>query len=470
MVEMAELADGRGLLTDYVRRGSESAFRELVSRYADLVYSVALRWVGENRHLAEDITQTVFADLARLAGRVPAEAPLGGWLHRHTCYVAAKVMRGERRRQFRERRAADMNATEDHTEENLAQITPVLDDAINHLPAPERLAIVLRYFERRDLQSIGRVLGGSEDAAQKRVARALEKLRVLLAHRGVARSGAALTAVLTTQAVTAAPAGLAASAASSAMLSAVVGGGVGWGIFSFMAMTKLKLAVGALVATGVGVTLVLEHQIQEQFREENASLRAQLEQRAEAPPPAVAPSSNTSGLTEEQHRELLRLRGEIGLLRNQQQEQQKEFNRLRAAAKTRPASTPQPVVQDYYPRQALAFAGYAEPEATFQTSVWGLTRGDVQAALAAYSPELRERLESQLFQGRSDAEIAAQMSREMEGVTGFRILSKEKVSEDEVWMTVLSEGRNHTKTIVLKRYDNEWKLAGDRPNPPPENR
>lgn len=91
------------LLRDYAEKGSEPAFRELVSRYVDLVYSVAFRRTGGDAHLAEDVVQTVFADLARKARSLKGETMLGGWLHRHTCFVSSTLMRGERRRQQRER-------------------------------------------------------------------------------------------------------------------------------------------------------------------------------------------------------------------------------------------------------------------------------------------------------------------------------------------------------------------------------
>ncbi|HEU0040124.1 MAG TPA: sigma factor, partial [Verrucomicrobiae bacterium] len=109
------MTDGQQLLAQYAESGSETAFRELVTRYVDLVYSAAVRLVNGDTHLAEDVTQTVFADLARLAHALSREVMLGGWLHRHTCFVASKTMRGERRRQARERQAAEMNANEDHS-------------------------------------------------------------------------------------------------------------------------------------------------------------------------------------------------------------------------------------------------------------------------------------------------------------------------------------------------------------------
>jgi RNA polymerase sigma factor (sigma-70 family) len=104
------MRDGQKLLAEYVQRGSEPAFRELVNRYLDLVYSAALRLVNGDPHLAEDVAQKVFVDLARMAGSLSKQVMLGSWLHRHTCFVARNAVRGERRRQNRERQAAEMSA------------------------------------------------------------------------------------------------------------------------------------------------------------------------------------------------------------------------------------------------------------------------------------------------------------------------------------------------------------------------
>jgi DNA-directed RNA polymerase specialized sigma24 family protein len=104
------MTDNHNLLAEFRRNGSDAAFRELVSSYLDLVYSTALRLVGGDAHRAEDVTQTVFVDLARKARTLPEDVRLGGWLHRDTCLVAGHILRGERRRQARERQAVEMNA------------------------------------------------------------------------------------------------------------------------------------------------------------------------------------------------------------------------------------------------------------------------------------------------------------------------------------------------------------------------
>src|SRR6266446_1682617 len=161
------MTDSQRLLADYVTNRSDQAFRELVTRYLDLVYSTAVRLVSGDIHRAQDVAQTVFVDLARKAPALPRDVMLGGWLHRHTCFVASKIMRRRRRRESRERQAVEMNAQQDHSKANLAEVAAILDEAINTLGAADRDAILLRFFEQRDLRSVGQALGTSEDTAQK---------------------------------------------------------------------------------------------------------------------------------------------------------------------------------------------------------------------------------------------------------------------------------------------------------------
>jgi RNA polymerase sigma factor (sigma-70 family) len=275
-----QMTDSQALLADYVRTGSEPAFRELVDRYLDLVYSAAVRLVGGDSHLAQDIAQTVFIDLARTAPSLPQETLLGGWLHRHTCYVAANTLRGERRRRAREQHALAMNAPENHSEANLAQLAPLLDEAVNQLGPEDRAAILLRFFEQRDLRSVGEALGSSEDAARMRVSRALEKLHTFLVHRGVTLSAVALGTSLGAGVVTAAPAGLAATISTTA-LAATAGAGTTLTLLKLITMTKLQVGiVGAVAIAGVTTSLVLYQQSQAKQRAAEASLQQQADQLA----------------------------------------------------------------------------------------------------------------------------------------------------------------------------------------------
>ena len=312
-------SDSHRLLDDFVKNGSEAAFRELVVRYTNLVYSVAVRVVDGDAQLAQDVTQTVFIDLARLARKLPAEVMLGGWLHRHTCFVAATVLRGERRRQSRERRAVEMNALDDYSETNLAQVAPVLDEAIDRLGTEDRTAILLRFFEQSDFRSVGKFLGVSEDTARMRVARALEKLRLLLKRRGATFSTAALGTVLATEAVRAAPAGLAASLYTTAFANMAAGHGSAATFFKIITMTKIKAGiVGAMVVAGVAAPLAVHYQAQAKLRDRDALLQQQTDQLAQLLEENARLSNLVSQATgtadQDQSRELLKLRGEVGLL------------------------------------------------------------------------------------------------------------------------------------------------------------
>jgi RNA polymerase sigma factor (sigma-70 family) len=185
-------AEDADLLRHYAT-GSEAAFRELVRRHLGMVHGTARRILAMAPHLADDVTQTVFTDLAKKSPSLPAGVVLGGWLHRHTCYLALNAARAEHRRRTRERTAMEINALNENPGPDApwAQLAPVLDAALNQLEPADRDALVLRYLEQRDLRSVGRALGSSEDAAQKRVSRALEKLRGLLVRSGMTVGSAA---------------------------------------------------------------------------------------------------------------------------------------------------------------------------------------------------------------------------------------------------------------------------------------
>lgn len=328
------MTDSQRLIQDYARTGSEAAFRELLTGYADLVYSTAVRLVGNNTDLAKDVTQTVFVDLARKARKLPLNLMLGGWLHRHTIFVAATVMRGERRRQLRERQAAEMNAQQDHTAANLSQFAPMLDEAINQLGEEDRRAILLRFFEQQDLRSVGEALGSSEEAARKRIDRALDKLQGLLKRQGVALSAVALGTVLCTQAVTASPAGLVSSLTGPALAAGAVGSGLMSALLNLNSMAKLKLGVGAALVVGALMTpLIMQRQSLNETHQENQSLHREVNRLSQLeadnrPLSNLVPNEPTQSLSAGQFSELLRLRGEVGQLRNQKREYEKALAAL----------------------------------------------------------------------------------------------------------------------------------------------
>jgi RNA polymerase sigma factor (sigma-70 family) len=321
------------LLQRYAESRCEASFTELVKRYVDLVYSAALRQVGGDAHLAHDVTQSVFVDLARKAGSLAGRTVLAGWLYTSAHYAAAKVVRTEQRWRAREQEANSMReiSTESTAEPSWEELRPVIDEAMHELNQGERDAVLLRYFEKRQLGEVGAKLGVSEDAARKRVDRALEKLRGLLARRGVTSTSAALVVVLGTNTVAAAPAGMAASIAGAAIASTAVGTGGTLTFLKIMAMSKLKVGlIGALVVAGVATPLVIQNQSQSKLRAENQELRQQNSQLTQQLTPLASENARLSNLMarateyqpaqQSQSNEILKLRGEVARLRQDARE------------------------------------------------------------------------------------------------------------------------------------------------------
>ncbi|MES2697966.1 MAG: sigma-70 family RNA polymerase sigma factor [Verrucomicrobiota bacterium] len=245
------MIDDTELLRRYALEGDEAAFAELVERYAGLVYGAALRQLDGAAHRAEDVTQSVFADLARKARTLTGRGDLTGWLYTSAHFAAAKLKRSEQRRQAREQGAQLMHEIEaDAAGEKGAwdQVRPVLDEVLLALPERDREALLLRFFHGRRLAEVGRALQVSEDAARMRVERALEKLRTGLARRGVTSTAAALGLTLGAHASTAAPVGLAASVASGVIAAGAGVTAVGPLLAAIQFMNATKIAVGGAAA------------------------------------------------------------------------------------------------------------------------------------------------------------------------------------------------------------------------------
>jgi hypothetical protein len=149
-----------------------------------------------------------------------------------------------------------------------------------------------------------------------RISRALDKLRELLAKRGVTTTAGALSVTLAARVVEAAPVGLAVTI-TSASLSAVALTSSTPSIGLFMASIKSKIAVSALLAVGIASPLIIQRNSMNKLRVENENLRAQL---STAQAIQSSPQTNTADATQatrtaSQEAELLRLRREVTRLR-----------------------------------------------------------------------------------------------------------------------------------------------------------
>jgi RNA polymerase sigma factor (sigma-70 family) len=315
------------LLRDYSASRSEPAFAELARRHVDFVYSAALRMLRDT-HLAEDVTQGVFMALAQAAAQLAEHPVLSGWLHRTARNLAVKAIRTDARRRTREHEAAAMNELlSGESDASWEQIAPHLDAALGELDDPDRDALLLRYFERKSAREMAETLGISDEAAQKRVSRATERLREVFAKRGIAVGAGGLAVVLAANTVQSAPVGLVATISAAAAAGTAVTAASITSAATTIAMTTLqKVIVSTTIALIAGAGIYEAHQASQlrdqvqQLQEQQAPLAAQIQQLQQERDDAT---NRLAGLRDElaaakkNPSEVVKLRGEVGQLRRE---------------------------------------------------------------------------------------------------------------------------------------------------------
>lgn len=439
------------LLRRYAETQSEDAFSELVQRHLDLVYSAALRQVNGDSHLAKDVAQTVFTDLARKAVSLSNRPVLTGWLYTSAHFAAAKVVRTERRRHAREEEAQLMHELLSDPAPDLdwETLQPVLDAAMLELDEPEREAVLLRYFENRPHGEIASRFGLSENAARMRVARALDKLQGLLKRHGVTTSVAALSAILSANSIQAAPLGLAAAISTTAAVSVTT-----FAITTTQAilMTTLqKSFIAVLVIAGVATPLFIHHQSTVKRSAAENALRLQTDElaRQQAENGRLASLAAQTGRSDGTD-ELSKLRAQAEELRKQTNALPKlraENRRLQAAANT-PEVEPSPAEkQDVAARMAdnkkwlMASYMYARKnQGQFPSAI---------TQVAAASPDSRADQVEIVYQGSLKS-----MAKPQELIV-FR--QKEAIPYGNKWAKLYGYGDGHVEMRTQTERDfNEW--------------
>lgn len=259
-MQMAEPLTDRQLLWEYVSQKSHQAFEIIVGRHADLVFGTAMRRLG-NPPAAEEVAQNVFIALARKAGRIQVDVSLAAWLHKTAVLEARHWWRTELRRERREQAAVNLGTTMQDNASLLKSLGPLLDDALLELRPTDRQALMLRYFEKRNYREVGAHLGMGEDAARKRVDKALTQLTRFFRRQGYAVPTAAATASVLVESIQSAPINLARNACKAALAA----GGtasltiIGLLVAKFFGLRVIQTTMLGLAICAVPVDLQWQH-------------------------------------------------------------------------------------------------------------------------------------------------------------------------------------------------------------------
>lgn len=263
----------------------------MVERHAPMMRGVVMRATGDAA-LADEVTQTVFAILARKAGLLGHEA-VAGWLHRTTLLEARNASRkAARYRRVLEKFRDDAEAAERRDVPAVAEVLPQLDLAMSRLNEEERELVVRRYFEGESVREIAVAKGTSEEACKKRLQRTVQRLGAVLRGRGMRTSAGSVAAVLTAEGLIVRPASASELAAGAlreaAMVEGVGRGGSVVGIWG--GSMGLKVAVAAVLMAAIPVGMLWR---------ENGELRRELEVRRAGAVPAGGRERTGGGAVEE---------------------------------------------------------------------------------------------------------------------------------------------------------------------------
>jgi RNA polymerase sigma factor (sigma-70 family) len=262
------MSDESLLFTEFARSRSETAFAGLVKLHVNLVFGTAFRQLGD-RALAEEVTQNVFVALAQKAESLDGKRTVAGWLYETTLNQCRQLQRSELRRRKREEIAAACAEIERSGESTRAGLLPLLDEGLVSLNEAERVAVILHFMEAKPFREVGRQLGVGEDAARKRVNRALEWLTDWFRKRGVAVPSGVVVAALSLEGMPTVSAGTITGivAAGSAAVPAAAVSGLA-SIVGIVMASKTKILIG-----GAAIALLITAPIV--FRKSERSARVQ---------------------------------------------------------------------------------------------------------------------------------------------------------------------------------------------------
>lgn len=483
-----ELKSDAQLLREYAETGADAAFAEIVARHTNLVYSAALRQVRTS-DLAADVAQNAFLALLKsapnLTRNIDENASLAGWLCRCARNISLNLRRDEFRRHAREREAMEQFNSDPDDAIDWGRLAPVLDEAMSELNEPDYDALVLRFFKNNGMNQIGQVLGVSEDAAQKRVGRALEKLKGILAQQGIRTSATALGIAISANAVGSAPVTLVLSISTAASIAGTIQASTAIAATKVIAMTTLhKALIGGALAAAIGTGI---YQVQKTSSsgsdsrnsqaEQNgmASRLEQLRQNRQQPGTDVTVAPTENGQTNSTL---------VKALPTAQEQAPRPPAPGQEQLPEKSATTNKDL-----PKDSWADVGFATPEEALRTRGWAVAQGSrerfkdsvlvtesarqtledmfVKMAEASTDPN-----KAQFIQQVLDNDLAVEdgllmpmmAENRQKGYVGYRIVSQQALSDVETLVQLeiqMTSSKSRQEQLKLRRIGPDWKVVID---------
>ena len=456
--------DDHELLQQYVAKGSQDSFRELVQRHLKLVYGTALR-ITDNGSLAEDIAQNVFVILGQKAALVRPPQIVAGWLYNTTRHVALNAIRTEHRRREREGTALNMETTVSSTVDR-SEAVELLEPCMAELNVNERDALVLRFMEERSFGEIAQELGVSEDAARMRVNRGLEHLREVFQRRKVAVSIAVLAAALGSTTQASVPVGLGAVITKAVFATTITTTTIT--VMSWLNAKSISVIVGASILAGTGVYFIEEQKVHS-MSAVNLQLRDEMKKVAAQRDAALRRADESQlqhSQNEDERRELMKLRNQVSQLQKRAEAAETKQDQPAPATNAkleRPKMNFDP--GQYIPVEEFAFAGYDTPEASLQTQAWAMFKGTFAEVLEAFGPLIAENPSK--FS--TEKEFMESRRQVMPKIKGFQVLARKVLPDGRIEVKAKIDVANMPEKNLsipdlmvqpMKKFADGWHMAG----------
>jgi hypothetical protein len=234
-------------------------------------------------------------------------------------------------------------------------------------------------------------------------------------------------------------------------------------------MARLNSVIALIAVIAVAVLLEMQYQARHQLRSQSDAMREQFKQLQELEAENVRLSNMVARvgapLADEQLAELADLRRQVEAMRHRTNDivgLQNEIQRLRsilsaAANSIDGVTAPDVPASDIYPRDSWMFAGYDTPENTIQSIIWAVSEGDQDTYAAGVTPELGGQLQSEF----EDGSFANDGPLEMGDVSGYRIVDRNVLSENQIMITLFMDGPNELMPITLELTPNGWMVTSN---------